>query len=77
MFISTLDNRIRMVTKSTGFITTFVGNGAFGYLGDGVPAFAASITSVYGMEVYQGSLYIADYNNKVTKMFDLLTKFWP
>jgi len=57
------NNRIRKVNTS-GVITTIVGNGAFGYSGDGGAATAAELYEPQGVAV-DGSenVYIADFNN--------------
>ena len=63
---------IRLVTKSTGIITTVAGTGKNGYDGDGGPAVTARLygcTSIC-LDV-SGDLYIADYYNNVIR---LLTK---
>ena len=66
------NNCIRLVTKSTGIITTVAGTGKNGYDGDGGPAVTARLygcTSIC-LDV-SGDLYIADYYNNVIR---LLTK---
>lgn len=45
-------------------ITTIVGNGISGYLGDGGPATAAEMNAPHGAaKYYEGNLYISDWNN--------------
>ena len=64
--------RVRLVTKSTGFISTIAGNGTYGYLGDGGLATLAEITHVYeGISVNSaGTLVtIADCNNQRIRQF--------
>ena len=56
-----VSNCVRMVTKSTGIITTVAGDGTFGYKGDGGPATSAGLTGPYGITVdASGNIYIAD-----------------
>jgi len=58
------NNRIRKVAAATGIITTVVGNGTYGYSGDGGPATSAELNGTGGMAVDGlGNLYIADINN--------------
>src|SRR5579872_355006 len=53
------NNRIRRVDAATGVITTVVGNGAPGFLGDGGPATAAQLTGPDDVAVdKEGDLYI-------------------
>ena len=53
-------NRVRKVDPS-GFITTIAGTGVFSYTGDGGPATAATIGTVYGLALDKtGNLYIVD-----------------
>lgn len=71
MFISdTFNNRIRMVTKRTGTITTLAGNGAYGFSGDGGPAIAASLASPSktAVDPVSGNVYIADSGNSRIRM---------
>ena len=62
-------NTIRMITKSTGIITTIAGNSTrAGYTGDGGLATLATLSYAQGIDVdpRTGDLYIADtYNNAV------------
>jgi sugar lactone lactonase YvrE len=60
------DNAIRKV--SNGVITTFAGNGTFGYSGDNGPATSAALNQPYGVAVdASGNVYIADTNNSVVR----------
>ena len=72
------NNCIRMVTKSTGVITTVAGTGTRGYSGDNGLATIADITYPGGIAVdASGNVYIADsYNNRirmVTKSTGVIT----
>ena len=62
--------RIRMVTASTGDISTVAGNGSWGYSGDGGLATAAELNSPFGVVVdTAGNIYIADSaNNRIRKV---------
>lgn len=61
------NNRIRRVDGTTGIITTFAGNGNFGFGGDNGPALSASFASPTGVVVdNQGNMYIGDlFNNRI------------
>lgn len=55
-----LDNRVRRVNKSTGVITTFAGNGNFGFGGENVGATTVGVAGPAGLAVdTDGSVYIA------------------
>ena len=63
------NNRVRRVNKF-GYITTVAGTGAHGYTGDGGPAMAATMGSIYG--IYSDSrdnVYIVDMSNNVIRSF--------
>src|ERR1700722_15368910 len=62
LFLSDWGNhRERKITKSTGIITTIVGNGGYNYSGDGGQAAAAEIHSPYGIALdASGNVYIND-----------------
>jgi len=58
------NNRIRRVAAGTGVITTVVGNGAYGYFGDGGPAINSRLANPLDVQLDSaGNLYIADWNN--------------
>jgi sugar lactone lactonase YvrE len=60
-------NRIRKITAG-GIISTIVGNGSFGYSGDGGPATQAQLGARRGISLdAAGDLYIADSNNFVVR----------
>jgi trimeric autotransporter adhesin len=62
----TYNNAIRKV--SHGVITTFAGNGLYGYSGDNGPATSAALEQPYGVAVdAAGNVYIADTNNSVVR----------
>ena len=66
----TLDTVVREVTKSNGKISTFAGNGKFGYNGDGVAPTKAELDGPTGVGVDQmGDVYISDtLNNRVREV---------
>jgi uncharacterized protein (TIGR03437 family) len=68
IYITDLDY-VRKVTPD-GIISTFAGNGDYGYNGDNIPAASASFGHPYSLTVDSaGSIYIADTdNNRVRKI---------
>jgi trimeric autotransporter adhesin len=63
------NNRIRLVTKSTGIITTVAGSGLEGYSGDGVLATSAALHYSNGVTIdASGNIYIADSSNNRIRM---------
>jgi hypothetical protein len=63
LYIADGNNRIRMVTASTGIITTVAGGGNT-YIGDGGAAISAELSSPHGVALdASGNLYIADEGN--------------
>jgi putative salt-induced outer membrane protein YdiY len=57
------NDRVRIVNTS-GIISTFAGNGASGYFGDGGQATAAELNGIHGMAVdASGNIYVADGSN--------------
>lgn len=71
IYISDVANQvIRMVTKSTGDITTYVGNNCcYGFNGDGSPATNVYLNHPVGMAFdTHGNLYFADSNNMRIRM---------
>ncbi len=64
LYIADQNNCIRKVILSTGIITTYAGNGATGYAGDGGQATAASLSNPYGISFDAvGNLYITETNS--------------
>ena len=59
------NNVVRMVTASTGVITTVAGNNALGqgYGGDNAAATSAQLSRPWGVAVIAGNLYVSDYGN--------------
>jgi sugar lactone lactonase YvrE len=63
------NNRVRMVTASTGLISTVAGNGTAGYNSDGIPATSAELNNPYGVAVDgAGDLYISENNQRIRKV---------
>ena len=55
---------VRMVSASTGVISTVAGTGTEGYTGDGGPATSAALSTVEGLAVdSSGNIYISDTGN--------------
>jgi trimeric autotransporter adhesin len=65
----TYNHVVRLVTKSTGIITTVAGDGIRGYNGDGGLATSASLFGTTGIAVdASGNIYIADTYNHVVRL---------
>lgn len=72
------NNRVRLLTPSTGFISTVVGNGTAGYLGDtcgvncGTTVETAINAEINGADAIifdsKGNMYIADTGNNIVRM---------
>jgi len=68
------NNVVREVNAQTGDITTIVGNGTDGYLGDGGAAKAAELSDPTGVTVDRsGDLFIVDSGNNVVREVNLKT----
>ena len=65
----TYNHRIRLVTKSTGIISTIAGTGSNGFSGNGGPASLAKLNRPHDVAIdAAGNLYIADANNNVIRV---------
>ena len=72
-FADTENHRVRVITKSTGIISTVAGNGAGRYTGDSGPATLATLNYPFdvALDVQSGLLYIADSGNSVIRMVNI------
>ena len=71
LYIADTGNHVvRMITKSTGTITTIAGMGIPGYSEDGGPATSATLNGPTGLayDAVTGNLFIADTGNNVIRM---------
>ena len=71
----TFNNAIRMITKSTGIITTIAGTGKQGYSGGGGPATSATLynPNAVAVDAATGNIYIADSYNNAIRMINRST----
>jgi hypothetical protein len=61
-------NKVLKVAAGTGTITTYAGNGGYGYSGDNGPAISAMLYQPQGIAVdIAGNLYIADTYNDIVR----------
>ena len=66
--------RVRKVNSTSGVITTVVGSGVSGNIGDGIPATNAQIKNVSGLCFDKfGNLYIVDWLNSIVRKVDAIT----
>jgi hypothetical protein len=71
LYICDLGNNVIRKVTSAGVISTVVGNGQFGYSGDGGPATAAALENPAGIGLdAAGNLYIADTLNNRIRVVD-------
>lgn len=70
MYIAdTVNNVIRLVTASSGNISTVAGNNSAGYSGDASLATSAQINTPYSVAVdSKGNFYFSDFSNGVVRM---------
>jgi hypothetical protein len=75
LYISdTFDNRIRLLTKLTGVITTVAGTGTAGYSGDGAAATGAALNTPFQIQLdAAGDLFIADTGNNAVRFVSAAT----
>jgi len=73
MYISDYNNnRVRLVNRSSGIITTLAGNGAAGYQGDGGAAANAELSGPISVILdASGNVYIADLGNRVIRAVNM------
>jgi DNA-binding beta-propeller fold protein YncE len=69
----TWSNVVRRVDPSTGTVTRFAGTGQKGFSGDGGPALDAQFGSVFAIAIHDGTLYIADLDNRRIRSVSLST----
>jgi large repetitive protein len=63
------NNRVRMISASTGIITTIAGNGTAGFSGDGGLAASAELNAPFAVSVdAAGNVYIADEGNNAIRL---------
>lgn len=68
LYISDTENNVVRVINTSGIISTFAGNGIFGYYGDGGPANQSEVAYPCGIAVDQnGDVFIADTANNVIR----------
>jgi hypothetical protein len=75
LYISDSNNqRIRLVTASTGMMSTVAGNGIAGFGGDGGPATSAQLNSPADVKLDgAGNLYIVDNGNHAVRIVNAVT----
>ena len=73
VYFTDFDNhRVRMISSSTGLVTTIAGTGEAGYNGDGFSSSSATLTNPVGVVLDgQGNLYVADSGNHRVRRVDL------
>ncbi len=72
LYIADQTNNVVRKVNTSGVISTYAGNGAAGFSGDGGQAYLAEMTAPTAMAVDgAGNLYISDQQNYVIRMVDL------
>lgn len=72
LYINDIVNNVIRKVDGRGAITTYAGNGSYGYTGDHGPAGEASFAEIYGICAGNrpGDLFIADYFNHCVRKID-------
>ncbi|MBX3469258.1 MAG: hypothetical protein KF878_20480 [Planctomycetes bacterium] len=72
LFVVDLDNRrVRRVSAATGVITTFAGNGGWGFTGDGYPAAEQAVLPTCVAVDADGTVYVSDGSWHVVYRIDV------
>lgn len=68
--VDTGNNRIRLIDKATGRISTVAGSGKIGFSGDGGPATGASLRGPFGIAVRpDGTFFVSDsFNHRLRRV---------
>lgn len=69
----TFGHMVRRVDPATGVVTRVAGTGQKGFSGDGGPALDAQFGAVFSIAIHNGSLYIADLDNRRIRAVNLST----
>ncbi len=77
LYINDIANNVIRKIDTQGIISTFAGNGAFGFGGDGGLAVHASFHEIYGigMDNQREKLYLADYFNHRIRCINVRTGY--
>jgi sugar lactone lactonase YvrE len=68
LYVADTGNNVIRRVDTDGIITTYAGNGTYGYSGDGGPATSAQLKDPMDVAVdAEGNLYIADTNNSAIR----------
>jgi streptogramin lyase len=71
LYVCEVDNHVIRKISRRGEITTFVGNGKRGYLGDGGPAIKASLNEPYEVRFdKKGNLFLVERMNHIVRRVD-------
>ena len=74
IYIGDCGNRVRLVSASTGIISTVAGTGVQGYSGDGGPATSAELSGSCEVALdTAGNLYISDTGNNAIRVVNAAT----
>jgi sugar lactone lactonase YvrE len=69
LYIADTDNFVVRRISAGGTISTFAGNGTYGYSGDGGPAAGAQFAAIYALALDSiGDVYISDPSNSAVRM---------
>ena len=70
----TYNNRLRIVSKKTGIITTVAGNGSFAFFGDNMQSTLSAIVRPFGVAIDASrNIYITDSGNYRIRMVNITT----
>lgn len=73
VYINDIANNVIRKVDTKGIITTFAGNGKFGYSGDNAMAILASFNEIYGIGIDKKgeNIYVADYFNHCVRRINI------
>ncbi len=71
IYIVDQDTHSILMYDGERYVTRIIGNGKFGYTGDGGKAVQASLNKPTGLSFYKNKLYISDTQNNVVRLYDM------